>query len=126
MRRLKLILFPEFDTVRQLEMKGYGLFKCAGAIFLASLITTYFLSFLMWLSVPALVLSILMIIVGMIWISWLGRHPSRHVFCPYCASKNDVFVSKQEFHCDICDRLVQLDKKGEPIAAEGSITHKEY
>ena len=126
MQRLKSILFPEFATVRQLEMKGLGLFKWAGIIALAGVLIILFMPYIMPVGVVLVAAAVVILLIGMLWISWLGRHQSLHVFCPYCASKNDVFLQHREFSCDICDRLIHLDKNGEPIAAEGSVNHKVY
>ncbi|MDO8683569.1 MAG: hypothetical protein Q7N50_08815 [Armatimonadota bacterium] len=126
MDRLKSILKPEFATVRQLESKGYGLFKLAGIIGIVSLIVTMCLTFLAWISIPGLGISILLFFLGMVWMSWLGKEQSRVVFCPYCASKMDVFMSRTELDCDMCERPIKMTPNGEPIAVEEDIMHKKY
>ena len=125
--RLKSIIKPEFATVRQLEMKGYGLFKWAGIIGAVSLGVSLFMPYLLPLSGPGMVVAAGMFLLGMVWISVLGKDPSRHVFCPYCASKNDVFVTRREANCDICGRLMRISEAGVPVAIEGEqVEHKQY
>jgi ribosomal protein S27E len=55
---------------------------------------------------------------GMVWMVKLQKEPTRHIYCPYCASKNDVFVSRKEFACDICGRRIAISPSGEPIPIE--------
>lgn len=117
---------PEFSTVRQLENKGYGLFRLAGIIGSVSLVVTIFLPYFSFLSIPGLAVAALMFFVGMIWITWLGKEPSRHVFCPYCATKMDVFLSRTELDCDVCERPMRITASGAPMPLEDAITHKEY
>ena len=40
------------------------------------------------------------------------------MFCPYCASKNDVYLSRRSFDCDICRRPVLVTEFGEPVVAD--------
>jgi hypothetical protein len=115
MRRLISIIKPEFDTVRQLEMRGYGLFKLAAILFFFGVVVLFFIP---WIGLPALLLSMALFAIGMMWISWLGKGASRHLFCPYCAGRNDVFASKTQFHCDICHRLAGIDEIGFPVAID--------
>lgn len=55
---------------------------------------------------------------GMMWMVKLQREPTKPVYCPYCASKNDVFRSRTEFKCDICNRRIAISPTGEPIPIE--------
>ena len=126
MRRLVSFVKPEFSTVRQLENKGYGLFKLAGIIFFVSLAVAFCLTCLAPLWVSGLAVSLTMFFIGMIWISWLGKEPSRVVYCPYCATKMDVFLSRTLIDCDICDRPMKITSSGDPIALEEQLVHKRY
>jgi hypothetical protein len=126
MRRLIAIVKPEFSTVRQLENKGYGLFKLAGIIGSVSLVVTICVTVLAWVSIPGLAVAAAMFFIGMLWITWLGKEPSRVTFCPYCASKMDVFVSRQKIDCDVCERPIAITPTGEPIALEEQLVHKDY
>lgn len=126
MRRLISYVKPEFSTVRELENKGYGLFKLAGIIGCVSLVVTIVLTWLVWLSIPGMVLAAVMFFIGMVWISWLGKEPSRVVFCPYCATKMDVFLSRTLIDCDVCDRPMKITSGGEPIALQDQLVHKNY
>ena len=127
MRRLISIVKPEYATVRQLEMKGYGLFKWAAIIGAVCLAMSLAVPVLIWISGPGMGVAAIMFLLGMIWISVLGKEPSVHVFCPYCASKNDVFRSRREVHCDICGRLMGVSEAGVPIPIEGEqVAHKSY
>ncbi len=58
------------------------------------------------------------LIVAIAWVSMLGKEKSRPTFCPYCAGKNDVYVSRRNFKCGLCSRDVTLTEYGEPIIAE--------
>jgi len=68
-----------------------------------------------------------MFLVGMAWISWLGKGKSKHLYCPYCSTKNDVFVPRPEFTCDMCGRVTKLTRRGEvDFDEEQHISVKQY
>ena len=106
----------EFSTVRELEKKSFRVFAYGGAGLIAGLVLT--LTGLMFIGVPILVLSALVLLGGMGWVSMLGKEESRAMFCPYCSSKNDVYLSRKSFDCDICGRPVIVSESGEPVVAE--------
>jgi hypothetical protein len=126
MRRIIGIVKPEFSTVRQLENKGYGLFKLAAIIGGISLIVTICVTYFAWVSIPGMAVAAIMFLIGMIWITWLGKEPSRVTFCPYCATKMDVFVSRDKIDCDVCERPIAITANGVPIALEEQLVHKDY
>jgi hypothetical protein len=126
MRRLINYVNPEFSTVRQLENKGYGLFKLAGIIGAASFVIMLCATALFPVWIPGMTIAIAMFFLGMVWITWLGKEPSRVVFCPYCASKMDVFLSRQELSCDMCARPIRMTPNGDPVATEDQLVIKDY
>lgn len=106
----------EFDTVRDLEKKSSGIFMYGGG----GLAAGFILSFvgLGLIGIPLLVLSGVVLIGGIAYVSMLGKEPSRPVFCPYCTSKNEVYQSRRKFDCDICKRPVIITETGEAVMAE--------
>lgn len=107
----------DYDTIRELERKGFRVFYAGALLGFVGLVLTLF-GALMFLGVPLLLLGAGIFFVAMIWMAWLGKKPVRHLFCPYCATKNDVFMSRKEFACDICGRRVLVSPAGHPIPAE--------
>lgn len=106
---------PDYDTIRGLERKSSKLFKVAGLLGIIGLISAVFVPFI---GIPMLVIGAIIFFYGMVWMLKLQKEPVRHLFCPYCASKNDVFFSRTEFACDICNRRVGVSPRGEPIPLE--------
>jgi len=109
----------DYDTVRDLERKGFRVFGAALAAGVVGLVLTItMLPPLMVLGIPLLILGASVFFFGMIWMSRLQKEPTRPLFCPYCASKNDVFMSRKEFSCDICGRRVGVSPAGQPVPIE--------
>jgi hypothetical protein len=106
----------EFSTVRELEKKTFRIFGYGGAGFAFGLVLIIF--GLAVLGAPIMAVSIVVVIGGIVYVSLLGREPARPTFCPYCASRNDVYQSRRSFNCDICNRPVLISETGEPVAAE--------
>lgn len=106
----------EFSTVRELEKKTFRIFGYGGAGFALGLVLTVI--GLAIIGAPVMVLSAVVVIGGIVYVSMLGKEPTRPTFCPYCASRNDVYQSRRSFDCDICKRPVLISETGEPIAAE--------
>ncbi len=104
----------EFDTVRDLEKKTFKVFAYTACVLAAGVIST---------GVGLVLIGIALLVVGMVglvggaaWVSALGKEPTKQVFCPYCASRNDVYASRRAFRCDICARPVALGDDGRVIA----------
>ncbi|MEN6372812.1 MAG: hypothetical protein ABFD64_12465 [Armatimonadota bacterium] len=110
----------KYDTIRDLEGQHLGLFKKAGITGLIGLVLTLFGSgtFLSILGIGLIVVGAGIFFFGMILMMKIQKEPTRTVYCPYCASKNDLFVSRQEFACDICGRKIRMSPTGEPIPIE--------
>jgi hypothetical protein len=105
----------EFATVRELEKKSSQIFIYGGGAFLAGIVLIF--------AVPPLgilltTLSAAAVLAGIFYVMMLGREGSRAMFCPHCASKNDVYVSRKEFDCDMCRRPIKVGENGEPIMAQ--------
>jgi hypothetical protein len=105
----------EFATVRELEKKTFRVFGYGGAAFAFGLILT--LIGLGIVGAPVMLISAAVVVLAVVWVSMLGKEPSRPTFCPYCASRNDVFQSRRSFNCDICNRPVIVNELGEAVAA---------
>ena len=106
----------EFATVRQLEKKSFRVFAYGGGALVVGLVLT--LTGLAVIGAPLLVLSSVILLAGIAWVSMLAREASRALFCPYCSSSNDVYCSRRSFDCDICGRPVTVSEDGEPLVAE--------
>lgn len=106
---------PDYDTIRGLEKKGHGVFKVAGAL---GVVGVVLLVVAAPVGIAVLLAAAGIFFYGMVWMMKLQREPVRHLYCPYCASKNDVFVSRKEFSCDICKRRVGVAADGQPIPLE--------
>ncbi len=111
---------PNYDTIRGLEQHYSGSFKKVGIAAFIGLALTLFGSgtILQVAGIIILAISIIISVVLMVWMIRLQKEPVRHLYCPYCASKNDLFCSRKEFACDICNRRVIISPTGEPIPAE--------
>jgi hypothetical protein len=105
----------EFATVRELERKIAHIFKYGGIGFGVGVILIFAFP---PIGIPVTALFALAILGGIIYVSMLGKERSRPLFCPYCASKNDVYVSRREFNCDMCHRPVKIDENGQPVMAQ--------
>ena len=114
----------EFATVRELEKKTFRIFGYGGSVFGAGLILT--LVGVAIVGAPVMIVSGSVVIGAMVYVSMLGKEPSRPLFCPYCASQNDVYVSRRSFDCDICRRPILVSDDGEPMAAEPVDTVARY
>lgn len=105
----------EFDTVRELEKKTSQVFVYGGTGLVVGIVLIFIFP---PIGIFATVLSAIAMLGGMIYVGMLGKEASRPLFCPYCSSKNDVYVSRREFACDICRRPVLITENGEAVMAE--------
>lgn len=105
----------EFSTVRELEKKSAQVFIYGGGAFFAGLVLIFIVPplgvFLAAVSAPT-------VLAAMVGVSILGKERTRQVFCPYCSSKNDVYVSRTKLDCDICRRPILIDGNGEAVMAQ--------
>lgn len=104
----------EFNTVRELEKKSSRVFMWAGGAFVTGMVLVFIFPPLGGVIMAA---GALLALFGIAWVSMLGKEASRAIYCPYCSSKNDVYMSRQKFDCDICKRPIILSESGEPIRA---------
>jgi hypothetical protein len=105
----------EFATVRELEKKSSQIFMYGGGAFSLGIVLIF--------AIPPIgifltILSAAAVLAGIIYVMMLGRERSRALFCPYCASKNDVYVSRRELNCDMCNRPIKVGENGEPVMAQ--------
>ncbi len=114
----------EFSTVRELEKKTFRIFGYGGSVFAIGLVLTVL--GLAIIGAPMMVISAAVMTAAMIYISMLGKEPARQLFCPYCASQNEVYQSRRAFNCDICKRPVIVTETGEPVMAEPIDTTARY
>ena len=63
-------------------------------------------------------LAALTVLGAIIYVSLLGKERSKPLFCPYCASRSDVYASRRRFNCDMCHRPIIIGDNGEPAMAE--------
>jgi len=105
----------EFATVRELEKKSSQVFVYGGGAFLVGLVLIFIAG---PIGIILTALSALTVLGAIIYVSMLGKERSRPLFCPYCASKNDVYVSRRQFDCDMCRRPVIVTETGEPAMAQ--------
>jgi len=117
MHKLTAAFKLEFDTVRDLERKGYRVFAVSGGILGVGVVLTL-TAIGMVVGIPLIVLGGAGFLGAMLWMAVQGKEPTRRVFCPYCATSNEVFRSRSEFACDICDRRVAVSPDGEVYALE--------
>lgn len=110
----------EFDTVRDLEKKTFRFFAYTACLLAVGVISTGV--GLVLIGLPLLVLGMVGLIAGIAWVSALGKESTKQIFCPYCASANDVYTSRRAFRCDICGRPVALGDDGQVIA----VLHPEH
>lgn len=114
----------EFSTVRELERKTHKIFLYGGFALLVGFLLTAVGAAI--IGAPLIVLSAIVLIGAMVYVSALGKEPTRSLFCPYCSSKNEVYASRKSFDCDICRRPVVIDENGEPMPAEPIDTTARY
>ncbi len=105
----------EFATVRELERKIAHIFKYGGIAFGVGVVLIFAFP---PIGIPLTALSALAVMCGIIYVSMIGKEKTRPLFCPYCASKNDVYASRREFACDLCHRPVKINENGEPVMAQ--------
>lgn len=114
----------EFDTVRDLEKKSFRVFAYSGGALLAGFVLMVMA--LPIVGIPLMALSAVAILLAIGWVYMLGKEQSRPLFCPYCSSKNDVYISRRQFVCDICGRPVVVSDSGEALVAEAIDTEARY
>lgn len=109
-----------YDTIRDLEAQYLGLFKKAGLLVLIGLLVAGFGMFSLFIiaGIATAAIGAVIFIYGMALMMKLQREPTRTVYCPYCSIKNDVFMTRQEFACDVCNRRIRISPAGEPIPIE--------
>ncbi len=105
----------EFSTVRELENKVAHIFKYGGGAFLAGIALIFVFP---PVGIIVTALSAVVVLGSILYVSILGKERSRKIFCPHCASMNEVYVSRREFNCDMCHRQVKVDEGGEVIMAQ--------
>lgn len=105
----------EFATVRELEKKTSQIFIYGGGGFLLGIVLIFLAG---PIGIILTALSAIAVLGGIIYVSMLGKEKSRPLFCPYCSSKNDVYVSRRELDCDICSRPIVVDENGEAVMAQ--------
>lgn len=105
----------EFATVRELEKKTSQIFIYGGGGFVLGIVLIFFAG---PIGVILTAASAIAVLGGMIYVSMLGKERSRPLFCPYCSSKNDVYISRRELDCDICSRPIIIDENGEAAMAQ--------
>lgn len=105
-----------------MERNNSQLFKVGGVIGLVGVVLLLFgalgIAVLILTGVALIVIGAVILFIGMIRVIQLSREPVRHIYCPYCASKNDVFLSKTELPCDICGRKIGITPYGEAVPLE--------
>lgn len=105
----------EFSTVRELEKKSAQVFMYGGGAFFVGVVLIFIVP---PIGVILSILSALAVLAAMIGVSIIGKERTKQVFCPYCSSTNDVYLSRSEFDCDICRRPIQFDGNGEAVMAQ--------
>lgn len=114
---MKSIFKLDYDTVRDLERQGFRAFWITGSIFAAGVVLSL-TAILIIIGVPLIILGATGFLGSMLWMSMHSKEPTRRIYCPYCSATNEVFKSRSEFSCDICDRRIGIGSEGEPIALE--------
>jgi hypothetical protein len=107
----------EFDTIRDLEHKGFRVFWIAGGTLAAGILLTL-TAIGIFLGVPLIIVGALLFLGAMLWMSAHSKEPTRRIFCPYCSTFNEVFLSRTEFACDVCKRRIGFDEDSEPVALD--------
>jgi fatty acid desaturase len=116
-QKLADLLKLDYDTVRDLERKGFRAFWITGGILALGLVLTL-TAIGMVIGIPLMLIGALGFLGAIVWLSVHSKEPTRRVYCPYCTTSNEVFRSRVEFACDICNRRIRIDANGEPLAIE--------
>jgi len=107
----------EYSTVRELEHKCFRVFWFVGVMIALGFIML--LSNVMaFIGIPLLILGVLLFLAILVWVLMLQREPRREAHCPYCGSKNEVFASRKEFLCDMCQGPVGVLPDGNVVPLE--------
>lgn len=115
MRRMAAAFKLEFDTVRDLEHKGFRAFWISGITLAIGVVLTM-LAITAPIGVPLIIIGGVAFLCAMVWVTLQSKERTRKIFCPYCATSNDVFESRSQFDCDICERPIEIGDDGEPVA----------
>lgn len=105
----------EFATVRELEKKSSKAFVYGGGGLFVGLVMVFVVA---PIGIVLMALSAIVLLGAICYVSMLGKEKSRALFCPYCSTKNDVYVSRHEFDCDICSRPIIINENGEAVMAQ--------
>ena len=105
----------EFATVRELEKKTSQIFIYGGGGFLLGIVLIFLAG---PIGIILTALSAIAVLGGIVYVSMLGKEKSRPLFCPYCSTKNDVYISRRQLDCDICGRPIIVDENGEAVMAQ--------
>ncbi|MBI2843518.1 MAG: hypothetical protein HYX78_08970 [Armatimonadetes bacterium] len=110
---------PDYDTIRGLESKARPVFRFAAILGMAGLFLTVFGFGLNAFGIILLIIAGVIAFYEMMLMQRLEKaEPIRQIFCPYCASKNEVFMSRREFACDVCSRRIGVSPAGEVTPLE--------
>lgn len=104
----------EFSTVRELEKKSAQVFMYGGGGLVFGIVLIFVFA---PIGVFVTAVSAVAILGAMIGVSILGKEKTRQIFCPYCSSTNDVYLSRHSLDCDICRRPIIISASGEAIMA---------
>lgn len=104
-----------FSTVRELEKKSSKAFMYGGGGLFVGLVMVFFVA---PLGIILMALSAIVLLGAICYVSMMGKEKSRPLYCPYCSSKNDVYLSVKEFDCDICKRPIKIDEFGQAVMAQ--------
>ena len=107
----------EYSTVRDLEHKSFRVFYFVGGMVALGFVM-WLTSILAFIGIPLVILGVLLFFITLLWMLKLSREPTRASFCPYCSTKNEVFVSRKDFLCDVCRRPIGVLPSGEVIPLE--------
>jgi len=107
----------DYSTVRDLEHKSFRVFYFVGAMVALGFVM-WLTSILAFIGVPLVVLGVLLFFITLVWMLKLSREATRVSYCPYCSTKNEVFVSRKDFLCDVCRRPIGVLPSGEVIPLE--------
>jgi hypothetical protein len=109
----------EYDTLRDLERKSYKVFYVGiGIAGMGVVLTIVGFGLLTFIGIPLVIIGAAIFFVAMIWTSRLQKEPVKIIYCPYCSSKNDVFLTRMDFACDICRRRINITPSAEVVGAE--------
>lgn len=105
----------EFSTVRELEKKSAQIFMYGGGAFFVGIVLIFVAP---PIGILLTILAALAVLAAMIGVSILGKEGTRKIFCPYCSSTNEVYMSRSGLDCDICSRPILIDANGEAVMAQ--------